>query len=148
MFLFVKYINEKVCTRTNPLGPSGLRLKIIMQGSFFYVSKWDNQDSFNVVSIIDWNFKWQLNDRLKNCVCDFKWPEMEFKEFKARFKSAKTRFKLSAVLNLDSLNIWYNFKGNQPYLNRGLNLNRRSNSLNSATGALTHLFCKFYENWF
>ena len=46
---------------------------------------------------------------------------MEFKEFKPRFKSAKTRFK--------SWNIWYNFKWNQPYLNRGLNLNRRSNSL-------------------
>ena len=25
-------------------------------------------------------------------------------------------------------NIWYNFKWNQPYLSRGLNLNRRSNS--------------------
>ena len=34
---------------------------------------------------------------------------------------------------LKSWNIWYNFKWNQPYLNRGLNLNRRSNSLNSAT---------------
>ena len=49
---------------------------------------------------------------------------MEFKEFEPRFKSAKTRFK--------SWNIWYNFKLNQPYLSRGLNLNRRSNSLNSA----------------
>ena len=56
---------------------------------------------------------------------------MEFKEFKPRFKSTKTRFKWSADLNLE--NIWYNFKWNQPYLNRGLNLNRRSNSLNSAT---------------
>ena len=52
---------------------------------------------------------------------------MEFKEFEPRFKSAKTRFKLNA-------GIWYNFKWNQPYLNRGLNLNRLSNSLNSATG--------------
>ena len=34
-------------------------------------------------------------------------------------------------------NIWYNFKWNQPYLNRGLNLNRRSNSLNSATETLS-----------
>ena len=51
---------------------------------------------------------------------------MEFKEFEPRFKSAKTRLK--------SWNIWYNFKWNQPYLNRCLNLNRRSNSLNSATG--------------
>ena len=33
---------------------------------------------------------------------------------------------------LKSWNIWYNFKWNQPYLNRGLNLNRRLNSLNSA----------------
>ena len=32
-------------------------------------------------------------------------PEMEFKEFEPWFKSAKTRFKL---------NIWYNFKWNQP----------------------------------
>ena len=45
---------------------------------------------------------------------------MEFKEFEPRFKSAKTQFKL---------NIRYNFKWNQPYLNRGLNLNRRLNSL-------------------
>ena len=58
---------------------------------------------------------------------------MEFKEFEPRFKSAKTRFKFSAGLNLE-WNIWYNLKRNQPYLNRGLNLNHRSNSLNSATG--------------
>ena len=50
---------------------------------------------------------------------------MEFKEFEPRFKSAKTRVK--------SWNIWYNFKWNQPYLSRGLNLNRRSNSFDSAT---------------
>ena len=50
---------------------------------------------------------------------------MEFKEFEPRFKSAKTRLK--------SWNIWYNFKWNQPYLSRGLNLNRRSNSFDSAT---------------
>jgi len=43
---------------------------------------------------------------------------MEFKEFEPRFKS---------------WNIWYIFKWRQSYLNRGLNLNRRSNSLNSAT---------------
>ena len=30
-------------------------------------------------------------------------PEMEFKEFKPRFKSAKIRFKLSAGLNLETL---------------------------------------------
>ena len=29
--------------------------------------------------------------------------EMEFKEFEPRFKSAKTRFKLSAGLNLETL---------------------------------------------
>ena len=57
---------------------------------------------------------------------------MEFKEFEPRFKSAKTRFKLSAGLNLEIFDTY--FKWNQPYLSRGLNLNRRSNSLNSATG--------------
>ena len=41
---------------------------------------------------------------------------------------------------LKSLNIWYNFKWNQPYLNRGLNLNRRSNSLNSATDYIIYIF--------
>ena len=69
-------------------------------------------------------FKWVIS-------CLFADPEMkyemEFKEFEPRFKSAKTRFK--------SWNIWYNFKLNQPYLNRGLNLNRRLNSLNSANGS-------------
>ena len=65
---------------------------------------------------------------------------MEFKEIEPRFKSAKTRFKLSAGLNLET----YNFKWNQPYLNRGLKLNRRSNSLNSATG----LNIKFYPFYF
>ena len=55
----------------------------------------------------------------------FIWQEMEFKEFEPRFKS---------------WNIWYNFKWNQPYLSRGLNLNRRANSLNSATGFDTSEF--------
>ena len=54
-------------------------------------------------------------------------PEMEFKEFEPRFKSVKTRFKLSAGLNLVTFDL------NQQNLSRGLNLNRRSNSLNSAT---------------
>ena len=67
---------------------------------------------------------WQLMSNIHS--------EMEFKEFKPRFKSAKTRFK--------SWNIWYNFKWNQPYLNRGINLNRRSNSLNSATEYLFSYF--------
>ena len=58
-------------------------------------------------------------------------PEMEFKEFEPRFKSAKTRFKLSAGLNLITFDL------NQPNLSRGLNLNRRSNSLNSATISLS-----------
>ena len=57
--------------------------------------------------------------------------EMEFKEFVPRFKSSKTRFKLSAGLNLETFDTI--FKWNQPYLNSGLNLNRCSNSLNSAT---------------
>ena len=35
-----------------------------------------------------------------------------------------------------SLNIEYNFKWNQPYLSPGLNLSRRSNFLNSASGLL------------
>jgi len=56
---------------------------------------------------------------------------MEFKEFEPRFKSTKPRFKFSAGLNLETFD---NFKWNQPYLNRGLILNRRSNFLNSATG--------------
>ena len=54
----------------------------------------------------------------------FKLPEMEFNEFEPRLKSAKTRFKFSAGLNLETFNT---------ILSRGLNLNRRSNSLNSAT---------------
>ena len=56
---------------------------------------------------------------------------MEFKEFKPWFKSAKSRFKISAGLNLETFDTI--FKWNQPYLNRGFNLNHRSNSLNSAT---------------
>ena len=57
----------------------------------------------------------------------------EFKEFERRFKSAKTRFKLSAGLNLET----FDTNLSQPCLSRGLNLNRRSNSLNSATGYKT-----------
>ena len=49
-------------------------------------------------------------------------------------KSAKTRFKFSAGLNLETFDTI--FKWNQPYLSRGLNLNRRSNSLNSAIGLI------------
>ena len=61
-------------------------------------------------------------------------PEMEFKEFEPRLKSAKTRFKLSAG------------KWNQPYLNPGLNLNRRSNSLNSATGFVNNCRTNFFSS--
>ena len=43
---------------------------------------------------------------------------------------------------LKSWNFWYNFKWNQPYLNHGLNLNRRSNSLNSVTGSLKWMASK------
>ena len=57
---------------------------------------------------------------------------MEFKEFEPRFKSAKTGFKSSAGLNLETFDRILS-DTNQPYLNRDLNLNRRSNSLNSAT---------------
>ena len=57
-------------------------------------------------------------------------PLFEFNEFEPRLKSAKNRFQLSADLNLKK----YNFKWNQPYLSRGLNLSRCSNSLNSASG--------------
>jgi len=72
---------------------------------------------------------------------------------------------LSAFLSISQpapyqWNIWYNFKWNQPYLNRGLNLNRRSNSLNSAIGwlipyiqkyiflnAQQHYFCWLSKNY-
>jgi len=57
-------------------------------------------------------------------------PEMEFKEFKPRFKSAKTRFKFSAGLNLETF--YTILSETNQYLNRVLNLNRRSNSSNSA----------------
>ena len=56
------------------------------------------------------------------------WPEMEFKEFQPRFKSAKTWFKLSAGLNLETF-VTILSETNQ---SRSLNLNRRSNSVNSA----------------
>jgi len=74
--------------------------------------------------------------------------KMEFKEFEPRFKSAKTRFKLSAGLNLetfDTILSGTNHKWNQPYLNRGLNVNRRSNSLNSSIDRFFGSFARFYE---
>ena len=64
-----------------------------------------------------------LTWRLKNIN---KRSEMEFKKF-------------SAGLNLETFDT-YNFKWNQPHLSRGLNLNRRLNSLNSATAILNDPF--------
>ena len=59
---------------------------------------------------------------------------MEFKEFEPRSKSAKPRFKLSAGINLETFDTI--LSGTNHILNRGLNLNRRSNSLNLATGQI------------
>ena len=59
-------------------------------------------------------------------------PRWNLKNLSRGLNPPKTRFKLSAGLNLETFDT--NFKWNQPYLNRGLNLNHRSNSLNSATG--------------
>ena len=77
---------------------------------------------------------------------------MEFKEFKPRFKSAKIRQNpVKMKRRLKSRNISYHFKWNQAYLNRGLNLNRRSNSLNSATGHIlgeTESVILNLINWF
>ena len=65
-------------------------------------------------------------------------PEMEFEEFEPRFKSAKPG------LNLAPTWILKHFKWNQPYLSRGLNLDRRSNSLNSATVNFTFVYHFYY----
>ena len=56
---------------------------------------------------------------------------MEFKEFEPRFKPAKTRFKLSAGLNLETFDTI--LSGTNHIFKPRLNLNRSSNSLNSAT---------------
>ena len=56
----------------------------------------------------------------------------EFNEFKPRLKSARTRFSIER--RLKSWNIEYNFKWNQPYLSRRLNLSRGSNYLDLASG--------------
>ena len=61
---------------------------------------------------------------------------MEFKEFEPRFKSAKTRFKFSAGLNLETFDTI--LSGTNHYLNHGLNLNRRLNSLNSVSGLILY----------
>jgi len=60
---------------------------------------------------------------------------MEFKEFVPRFKSTKARFKFSAGLNLETFDTIFS-AWNQPYLNR------RSNSLNSATGSFDKIALK------
>ena len=57
---------------------------------------------------------------------DLEYTVSEFNEFEPSLKSAKNWFYLSA-----SQNIEYNFKWNQPYLSRVLNLSRGSNSLNA-----------------
>ena len=57
------------------------------------------------------------------------YSETEFKEFEPRLKSARNRFQLSVGLYLAN----FEMKWNQPYLSRGLNLSRGSNSLNSAS---------------
>ena len=56
----------------------------------------------------------------------------EFNEFKPRLKFPKTRFQFSAGLNLE--NSQYEFKWKQQNLSHSLNLNRGSNSLDSAIG--------------
>ena len=56
-------------------------------------------------------------------------PPTNQRTSKLNFKSAKTRFKLSAGLNLETFDTI--LSGTNSH---GLNLNRRSNSLNSATG--------------
>ena len=64
----------------------------------------------------------------------------EFNEFKPRLKSPKNRFQMSVGLN-------NNFKCNQPYLSRGLNLGRRSNSASGCTQRLSFIAMKtLYED--
>ena len=51
-------------------------------------------------------------------------PVSEFNEFKPFLKTTQTRFQWSAGLLLSGIESWkieYNFKWDQPYLNRGLN---------------------------
>ena len=55
---------------------------------------------------------------------------VRFNEFEPCLKSAKNRFQFSIKRRLKSLSNEYNFKWNQPYLSRGLNLSRGSKSLN------------------
>ena len=57
-------------------------------------------------------------------------PVSEFNEFEPRLKSAKNWFQLGAGLNLETMHTILSGT------NGGLNLNRGSNSLNSASGLL------------
>ena len=66
----------------------------------------------------------------------FKYSESEFNEFKTRLKSPKKP--VLTERRLKSWTIEYNFKWNQPYLSRGLNLTRGSNSLNSTSVYMFH----------
>ena len=50
-------------------------------------------------------------------------------------------------LNLAPAWILKHFKWNQPYLSRALNLNRRSNSLNSATGFTIRWYFSIIDTW-
>ena len=68
---------------------------------------------------------------------------MEFKEFESRFKSAKTRFKLSASLNLETFDTI--LSGTNHIKTATYNLNRRSNSLNSATHLINILCFKNFS---
>ena len=56
----------------------------------------------------------------------------EFNKFEPRLKSAKKP--VSIEWRLKSWRNEYDFKWNQPYLSRSLDLSRGSNSLNSASG--------------
>ena len=67
-------------------------------------------------------------------------PESEFNEFKPRLKSPKKP--VSIQRRLKPWKIKYNFKWNQLYLSRGLNLSRGSNSLNSASECINSKFGK------
>ena len=69
--------------------------------------------------------------RLKTYQSGLRWNLMNLSRGLNPPKSAKTRFKFSADLNLETFDTI--FSGTNNNLNRGLNLNRRSNSLNSAT---------------
>ena len=88
-----------------------------------------------IVIIFQPNFLKELFGR-KNYTNIFKYSESEFNEFKTRLKSPKKP--VLTERRLKSWTIEYNFKWNQPYLSRGLNLTRGSNSLNSTSVYMFH----------